>query len=85
MLYIVVCNLRRRFSTSQLADWNLVCFGVLIPGANLMFQTCLPSFDVTQRHWPSFFAFLMAMGVCASEFPLSHSMLQWVFAAPALM
>ena len=85
MMHMVVCHLQRRRTVAQSADWNLVYFGALIPIANVMFQLCLPTFDVSQRHWPSFLAFLMAMGVTASDFSLAHSMVQWLMTVPPLM
>jgi cytochrome bd-type quinol oxidase subunit 2 len=83
--YLTFCNLTRRLTHAQLADWNLMYLAVIIPLANLNFYFNLSTFDVTTQQWPLFFIFLMTLGVCVSELPTKHCILQYLMTAPALM
>jgi hypothetical protein len=85
MTYITYGNCMGRFSITQLSDWTLVYLGGIIPVANLNFFFNVPTFDVTQRHWPTFYAFLLGIGVSGAELPLPHIFLQWLFSTPPMM
>ncbi len=43
-----------------------------------------PYIPYRHRHWPTFYAFLMGLGVSGAEMPLPHSLLQWALATPML-
>ena len=72
-------------SVPVMADLNLLYLGLVIPTANVSFFLLLPSFDVTKRNWPAFFAFLSSCGVSAAGLPAIYSLLQWVLSTPALL
>ena len=68
-----------------MADLNLAYLGLVIPMANVSFFLLLPSFDVTKRHWPYFFAFLASAGASAADLPILHTLIQWLMSLPAFL
>ncbi|GAX77392.1 hypothetical protein CEUSTIGMA_g4838.t1 [Chlamydomonas eustigma] len=85
MAYITYGNCMGCFSITRLADWALLYLGGIIPLANLNFFFNVKTFDVTKRHWPTFYAFLLGVGVSGAELPLPHIFLQWLFSTPPMM
>ena len=75
----------QRLSIAHMADCNLLYLSLVIPLANLSFFLLLPSFDVTRRHWTSFFAFLASAGSCAADLPILHTLVQWIISLPAFL
>ena len=65
----------------QAADWNLLLLGGLVSIIKLTHSFTLPTFGVSERNWPAFFAFVTSLAVSCG-LPPAHSFLQWAFMAP---
>ena len=83
-VFLVHANWNQRLSKSQMQDRSLVYTSV-VPITNIVRAVCMPSFNVTQRHWPTSQAISMAAVMWAADFPLVYVVAQWMLSTPLLM
>ncbi|GAX73026.1 hypothetical protein CEUSTIGMA_g478.t1 [Chlamydomonas eustigma] len=72
------------------ADRSLINIGFLTPLINIVWHFTLPSFDVTERNWFGYFAYLLLLNSSASGTgfdcnQVPYSVAQWLITGPLMM
>ncbi|GAX73029.1 hypothetical protein CEUSTIGMA_g481.t1 [Chlamydomonas eustigma] len=85
---LLLRSVKGNISLTRSADRSLINVSLIVPLIHILWHFTLPSFDVTQRNWLGFFAFMLLLksaGASHNHMQVAYTIIQWQLSGPLFL